>query len=232
MRHVRALLSIAACALGLVPAGPMRASTCEEAARAAEIRHGLPSGLLTAIGRVESGGAGGWNWSVNPNDGTPSQRFGSSDAVENYVQNLLSSGRRLLDLGCFQIDLSYHPEAFARWQDAFDTDMNAEASARILLQLHARLTDWNQVIALYHSADPARGQSYLRSVLGSWKGAHLGVDDAIRPIMSSLQADPYVVLSSTSASDIAVWMPDCSGCGRAVRRRKAHGTGLPHVITP
>ena len=84
-------------------------------------------------------------------------RFGTRDEASSYVQGLLDQGRRIIDVGCFQVDLYYHPEAFARWQDGLDPQINAAAASRILQDLHTRTGDWNQAVALYHSADPLRG---------------------------------------------------------------------------
>lgn len=195
------------------------AMPCLQSARAAESRNGIPNGLLAAIGRIESGG---WGWSVNSNDASPGQRFADAEAAKRYVESLIEGGRRTIDLGCFQVDLFYHPEAFRNWQDAFDSDANADAAATILSQLHARTGDWNQAVALYHSSDPARGQPYLRSVLGAWKG-RFDLDSV--PLLP--MADPYAVVRNWVAG-LTVWGP--GGQLRSQSWRTA--AGLPRVVTP
>lgn len=205
-----------------------RAASCGDAARAAERHDGIPTGLLAAIGRTETGGAAGWNWSVNANQSTPGQRFSDLDSAIAYVRGMLGAGHRLIDVGCFQLDLFYHPDAFERWQDAFDTNANAEAAARILRGLHDRTRDWTQAVALYHSADPRRSQPYLRAVMRAWTGGLTPVDRAWLPPM---RRDPYNPISSPSIVRLAVWTPGQEHGWQPVS--VADGTLIvPRIITP
>ena len=197
-----------------------RAATCAEAARSAEQRNGLPSGLLTAIGAVESGG---WAWSVNGNDGSSGHRFATAEDALRYTEALLDSGLRTIDLGCFQVDLRYHPDAFQRWQDAFDGDANADAAAGILNRLHAQTGDWPRAVALYHSADVQRGQSYLQAVMTAWSGGL--TMPASNPIDNTYDVEvrPVVI-------PVAVWGPDTVLSAGSTRRR--HEGKLPRIVTP
>lgn len=201
-----------------------RASGCLDAARAAELRNGIPPGLLAAIGRVESGS---WSWSVNGNDAEPGRRFASVEDAQRYAQGLLATGKRMIDLGCFQIDLLYHEEVFQQWQDAFDSGLNAQAAAGILRGLHERTGDWRQAVALYHSADPIRGQSYLHSVMSAWEG----VDSSSTSIALLPASDPYSIVLASFPIDIAVWGPGMAGpIPKSSPRRSARA--LPRVVTP
>ena len=216
-----ATMVLSAPVLALALPAPARADTaCSDAAREAERSAGLPSGLLSAIGHVESGGR---PWSVN--SGQQGVRFGTRDEASSYVQGLLDQGRRIIDVGCFQVDLYYHPEAFARWQDGLDPQINAAAASRILQDLHARTGDWNQAVALYHSADPLRGTPYMQAVLRSWTGT--GADASPLPAWS----DPFTILASAQASGIMVWTPTGSQSGSRTRTGRA-SHGLPRIITP
>lgn len=200
-----------------------RASSCLDAARAAELRHGIPSGLLGAIGRVESGS---WSWSVNGNDAEPGRRFDSVEDAERYAQGLLTAGKRMIDLGCFQIDLLYHQDVFQQWQDAFDSELNAQAAAGILSRLHESTGDWHQAVALYHSADPVLGQSYLHQVMNAWEG----VDSSWSGYTVLPATDPYSVVTMSSRINMVVWGPGMAGPTlKSVRR----GAGaLPIIVTP
>ncbi|NPD69206.1 transglycosylase SLT domain-containing protein [Lichenicola cladoniae] len=200
-----------------------RASDCLDAARSAELRNGIPSGLLTAIGRVESGS---WSWSVNGNDTEPGRRFDSAEEAEFYAQGLLASGKRMIDLGCFQIDLLYHEDVFQQWQDAFDSDLNAQAAAGILSRLHERTGDWSRAVALYHSADPNLGQSYLHLVMNAWEGGGSSLNGSAR----LPEPDSYSVHRVSSSFDIAVWGPGMGGSTAKPARGGAHV--LPRIITP
>ncbi len=205
----------------LVSTQALADTSCSDAARDAERSAGLPSGLLSAIGHVESGGR---PWSVN--SGEQGVQFTTRDEASSYVQSLLDQGRRIIDVGCFQVDLYYHPEAFARWQDGLDPTVNASAASRILQDLHARTGNWNQAVALYHSADPMRGMPYMQAVLRSWSG---GTDAGASPLPA--WSDPFTILVSAQATAITVWTPGGAQNGTLGRNRRTP-RGLPRIVTP
>ena len=202
-----------------------RASTCAEAARSAEQGHGLPSGLLAAIGAVESGG---WGWSVNGNDGMSGRRFATEEDAMRYTEGLLGAGLRTIDLGCFQVDLRYHPDAFQRWQDAFDGDANADAAAGILNRLHTQTGDWSRAVALYHSADPQRAQSYLQAVMNAWSGGTRPPHDVADSGSHEIELNEIVV--RRVFIPVAVWGPTTILVAGNTRRHR--DSGLPRIITP
>ncbi|MGC8476228.1 MAG: hypothetical protein ACP5NP_07730 [Acetobacteraceae bacterium] len=175
---MRRRLRVAACALLLaLPVSGARAATaadaCEAAGRAAERANHIPRGLLLAIGRVESGrysaGLGRvtpWPWAVDAaGEGAlyPSRRDAAVAA-----RAALAAGVRNLDLGCFQVDLGAHPDAFASVRQALTPADNAAWAAAFLARLHARLGGWRVAVAAYHSQTPALGTPYLNAVLASW----------------------------------------------------------------
>ena len=107
--------------------------------RAASLPLHLPAGLLAAIGTVESGRGGlgsmqrvAWPWSINA--GGRGLYVPSKAAAVMTVRSLQAAGLRTIDVGCFQVDLFYHPEAFATLDAAFDPETNSRAAARILTQ--------------------------------------------------------------------------------------------------
>jgi hypothetical protein len=114
---------------------PLRA--CDRAAARAEAEWHLPAGLLAAIGIVESGRGGlgsalpvAWPWSINASGNA--FYLSSMPAAIAAVRTLQAAGWKAIDVGCFQVDLLYHPEAFAAIETAFDPETNAQAAARIL----------------------------------------------------------------------------------------------------
>ena len=213
------LLATAVCA-SFATTPEADASSCSDAARTAELSHALPAGLLTAIGSVESGG---WGLSVNGNDGTPGRRFATTRDAIQYTAILLGSGVTTIDIGCFQVDLHYHANAFQRWQDAFDEDLNAGAAADILSRLHAHTGNWARAVQLYHSADPDRGQAYLQAVMSAWRGD---------PVLSSFvtQSDDDKAEFRSAVVPVVVWGPVAAiNIGRT---GSFHSSRLPRVITP
>jgi hypothetical protein len=142
---------------------------CRLAIGAAERTYSLPSHLLAAIGRVESGrkdSASGafnpWPWTVNA-EGQGSFYNSKAEAVA-AVQGMRKQGMRSIDVGCMQISLLHHPDAFPNLEQAFDPAINADYGARFLLQLHDKANSWPKAVAWYHSATPDIGEEYGRRV--------------------------------------------------------------------
>lgn len=201
---------------------------CGIAARVAEQSAALPANLLMSIGMVESGRVdpmtgrvAPWPWTVNV-DGA-GRYFASKADAEAFVRFAESSGVRDVDVGCFQISLQNHRDAFATLDEAFDPAANANYAAGFLNQLKAQTGAWNTAIADYHSATPDLGLPYQRRVLAAWHGlgnVPLGINDA-----AFAQADPVVILQSPQARLVHVYtMDDPPGAGLA--------PGLPKVISP
>jgi hypothetical protein len=196
---------------------PLRA--CNRAAVRAEVDWHLPAGLLSAIGTVESGGGLGtaravpWPWSINA--GGRGYFLANKAAAIATVKALQATGRSVIDVGCFQVDLLYHPQAFANLELAFDPDANAEAAARILALARLSSSSWDVATARYHSASPIRGALYLGQVQAAWRSVriHGAVDPAV-----------YAVLLSPTARQVRVITP--------VDTPEAKTAGLPRVLGP
>jgi hypothetical protein len=161
---------------GLTPLHPVAAETlsCTQAAAAAESATAIPTGLLLAIGNVESGRTGPmgvrtpWPWTINA--GGVGHFFASSDDAVLAVQALHAGGAHSIDIGCFQINLLHHPNAFPDLASGFDPLTNAGAAAQFLTSLHEELGTWELAVAAYHSRVETRGAPYRDQVLASWRG--------------------------------------------------------------
>ena len=77
-------------------------------------------------------------------------------------------GIQSIDVGCMQVNLMHHPDAFPSLDMAFDPQANAAYAARFLKELYAQTGDWTKATALYHSATPELGAEYQRKVLAVW----------------------------------------------------------------
>lgn len=229
-------MSLAAAGLFAVLATARAASVpdCERAGAAAERANGLPPGLLLAVGRVESGRwdsqAGrlvAWPWSIDV-DGDP-QVFGDAAAAIRAVEQAQAAGHRSIDVGCFQINLAWHPLAFSSLAQAFDPDANAGYAARYLESLKLRLGSWPAAIAAYHSANPELGTPYRDRVLALWSDSHAPApafeSDAARYGMRIWTPGGSAWTSSLPQSAIQSASPS-SAAGAAVRPI------LPRIITP
>jgi hypothetical protein len=167
------LLTRSAGALPVSPTGASPGEMCRTAIAAAERGHGVPAQLLASIGRVESGrrdpvtGAwGAWPWTINA-EGQGSYFDTKAEAI-SAVQALQASGVRSIDVGCMQVNLMHHPNAFPTLDMAFEPAVNADYAARFLIELHDQTGDWTSATAHYHSADPAEGGPYAAKVISVW----------------------------------------------------------------
>ena len=146
---------------------------CYGAIAAAEAVTHIPDAFLSAIGRVESGrvvsstgAVAPWPWTINA-AGIGHFYATKADAVAAVYQ-FQAQGVRSLDVGCLQVNLFYHPDAFASVDQAFDPTANAAYAARFLLSLHTQTGSWPRAAAAYHSSTPLLGQSYQQKVLAAW----------------------------------------------------------------
>ncbi|GAB0117736.1 transglycosylase SLT domain-containing protein [Acidisoma sp. 7E03] len=175
----RALLSTVlvavalACRAPLAQAGSLDAAAdssalCGAAVQAASDQYSLPSGLLHAISLVESGrpssigGRRAWPWTVQAEG--ESHYFPTKTAAVQWVAQAQNRGVSSIDVGCMQINLMYHPNAFRSLEDAFDPAQNALYAARFLTVLHGQTGDWREAAGRYHSETLALALPYRRQV--------------------------------------------------------------------
>ena len=164
---------------------PDPGAQCRAAIAAAERNFGIPAGLMAAIGQVESGRRGPdgrvapWPWSIDA-EGT-GQALETKAAAIAAVRALEARGVRSIDVGCMQVNLLHHPDAFAGLDGAFDPVANVGYAARFLLRLYAQAGTWPEAAALYHSATPALGADYQRKVMAAWPGARAEGGGATQP---------------------------------------------------
>ncbi len=133
----------------------------------------VPEQLLAAIGRVETGRLDAqsntwypWPWTINT--GGEGRYFDTKPQAIAAVRALQAHGVTSIDVGCMQVNLMHHPNAFPSLEQAFDPQANALYAARFLTQLFVQTNDWKQAAALYHSATPQLGADYRRRVLAAW----------------------------------------------------------------
>ena len=176
-------------ALARPPSSPIRQASsrptvydppglCEAAVIEAEAVQHLPARLLGAISLTETGRLDPrtgtfrpWPWSINA-EGS-GQFFASAQDAIDAVRALQARGVQSIDVGCMQVNLMYHPNAFASLDDAFDPRKNAAYAARFLNALYNDSKDWAHAIAAYHSETPALGEPYRLIVMAHWQNPDL-----------------------------------------------------------
>ncbi|HYD98405.1 MAG TPA: lytic transglycosylase domain-containing protein [Alphaproteobacteria bacterium] len=157
-------------------AQPARAEEdpCAAEVAAAEAANGIPAGLLRAISLTESGRVGpvsrrtvAWPWTINA-EGAGQYAESKAAAVET-VRALQAGGMRSIDVGCMQINLRAHPDAFDSLEQAFDPAHNVAYAVRFLRSLKEREGSWQAAVGYYHSATPEHNQRYREKVEAAWR---------------------------------------------------------------
>lgn len=162
-------LSARANAAALTPE-QAQSQACNDAAAAAETRWHTPPGLLLAIARTESGrplppapGLQPWPWAMDA-DGRAMYSDGKAAALA-WTRAQLAGGAQLVDVGCMQVNLRMHPDAFHSLDEAFDPRTNADYAARFLASLAQEAGgNWYQAVGWYHSRTPDLAAAYRERV--------------------------------------------------------------------
>lgn len=142
------------------------ANPCEgEILRAAD-RYGVPAGILYAVGLTETGRKG----SLQPfalNIEGKAVFADSAREAQALVGKALGEGRKLIDIGCMQINHHYHADQFASVAEMLDPRRNVDYAARFLLRLKASHDTWSMAVARYHAGpnnDPAQKRYVCRVI--------------------------------------------------------------------
>lgn len=158
---------------------------CLAAIAAVEREAGLPPRLMAAISRVESGRRDPvsrttqpWPWTINA-EGRGSY-FPDKAAAIAAVQALQARGVRSIEIGCMQVNLRHHPDAFPNLDAAFDPTTNARYAAHFLTELKSTRPDWLDAVAAYHSQNPQFGEPYRARVAAAW-GVENAAPQAVQP---------------------------------------------------
>ena len=157
---------------------------CERAAQRAAAITGVPLPVLRAIaltetGRTRAGRTEAWPWTTNAvGEG---HWFEDRATAEAHVRALRSNGIESVDIGCFQINLRWHGEAFSSPEAMFEPEANALYAAQFLSELHAEFGSWQAAAGAYHSRTPELAQRYTRRFL-----AYLSDLDPTMPLSASL----------------------------------------------
>ena len=180
-RPCKALSCLALCLLALTARPqPAAAETpdswdlCAAFVAEAEQALRLPPHLLQAIAKVESGrwnaarsALSAWPWTVMAEG--KGRYLPTKAAAIAEVKALKAKGVRNIDVGCMQINLHFHPNAFESLEQAFDPAQNVAYGATFLRQLRQDSRSWTRAIGRYHSNTPALSGRYRLKVFRAWR---------------------------------------------------------------
>ncbi len=164
------ILTVGALTAGIATTGRSAAAPgflCDQAAATAAQSTGVPIDILLAISRVETGRQtdgtlAPWPWTINA-DGKGTFYDTKAEAVA-VAEAHLTDGTGTFDIGCFQLNIRYHGQAFATFEEMFDPEKNADYAARFLSSLYQETGTWAGAVAAYHSRTPDLAQAYLNQV--------------------------------------------------------------------
>jgi hypothetical protein len=148
-------------------------SLCMDPISRLEKEKGIPARLLSAIAYIESGRLIKerkkvviWPWTINVQG--KGYYFLSKEQAVQAVKDYKNQGITNIDVGCMQINLHHHKEAFETIEKAFDPKTNVEYAVNFLKQLKETHTTWIKAVAHYHSATPSFHLPYSQKVYEVW----------------------------------------------------------------
>ena len=144
----------------------------KEAARL-EKRERIQTNLLSAIALVESGrfskkypSGVSWPWTVTAEG--KGKFYNSKQEALDAVRELQKQGVENIDVGCMQINLKYHPEAFDSIEDALDPRKNVAYAADFLKRNYQETKSWGEAATRYHSKTVHKAFKYEDKLLETW----------------------------------------------------------------
>ena len=157
---------------------------CIVASQQFEKKYQIKKYLLTTITNVESGRWNqklqrntAWPWTVNAQG--KGYFFETKQQAIAEVKKLQAKGVKSIDVGCMQINLAYHPDAFENLEEAFNPYKNVEYGAKFLKKLYAQKNnDWNKAATAYHSSKPQKAKKYAHKLSKVYKDIVLASIDS------------------------------------------------------
>ena len=163
-------ISNATLALAL-PAG----GVCEAEMLRVAHQHNIPVNVLYAVGLTESSRGGKLDpFAINVHG--QAQFSASRGEAIARVRQAQATGKKLIDIGCMQINHHFHGMHFASLDDMFEPKRNVDYGARFLMELKTREGSWTRAVARYHAGpgnEPAQRQ-YVCSVIRNMVASGLG----------------------------------------------------------
>ena len=146
---------------------------CPQAIAVEERTQAIPKHLLSAIALAESGRKHPmlgkrmpWPWSVMAEG--QGRYLPTKAAAIDEVRRLQARGISNIDVGCMQVNLYHHADAFASLEQAFDPASNVAYAAQFLRSLFADSGSWQEAAGRYHSATPEHKIPYREKVVQLW----------------------------------------------------------------
>ncbi|EEE46434.2 Soluble lytic murein transglycosylase [Roseibium alexandrii DFL-11] len=173
-----AFLTASICSAVILPPIPAFAeiqNVCEREMVAASRKYQVPLGILYAVGLTETGRRN----SLYPhalNIEGKSVFPPSRTAARRDIEAARKNGKKLIDIGCMQINHHYHSDQFRSVDHMLDPRANVQYAARFLKELRGRQGSWTMAVARYHAGpnnDPAQ-KRYVCTVIRNMVASGFG----------------------------------------------------------
>jgi soluble lytic murein transglycosylase-like protein len=160
------LLVAAAYTFSLPAAAAGASNLCERQMAQAARKHGVPLGVLYAVGLTETGRGDSLRPYALNIAGKASYDDDKAAALRRFA-GARAAGVKLIDVGCMQINHHFHAAQFGSVEQMFEPAANVEYAARFLKELKAREGTWTMAVARYHAGpdnDPAQKRYVCRVI--------------------------------------------------------------------
>ena len=132
-----------------------------------EKRHKIPQDTLYSVSLRETQKAHSkhkigitWPWTITLNPSGKGYHFKNKTEAIKFAKEQLQSGKGSIDVGCMQINLKYHPDAFSSVEQALSPQNNIAYGAEFLKEKYAQHGDWQKAIGAYHSSSSDKAFIY------------------------------------------------------------------------
>jgi soluble lytic murein transglycosylase-like protein len=144
------------------------ANICEREMVAAARDERVPLGVLYSVGLTETGRKGSLHPYALNIEGKSVFAASREDALAEFAR-ARQQGKKLIDLGCMQINHHYHGREFNSISDMLEPRQNVRYAARFLRELRQREGNWTMAVARYHAGpnnNPAQ-KRYICAVISN-----------------------------------------------------------------
>lgn len=179
------------------------AKLCTRHLQRYEREHGIPAHLLSAIASTESGRYHEglkiklpWPWTINAEG--KGYFFDTKEEAIAAANKLYARGVESMDVGCMQVNLHHHPEAFSSLSQAFEPENNVAYAASFLRNLYQDDGSWKKAAGDYHSKTPHLGSQYVGLVYNSW----FKIVDKLRSARLSVPSNSINAMNEMKQADI------------------------------
>ncbi|MTI16769.1 lytic transglycosylase domain-containing protein [Rhodobacteraceae bacterium RKSG542] len=139
---------------------------CEREMQNAARKYDVPLGILYSVGITETGKGNSLHPYAMNIEGKPYYARSIRDGQRKVAWEQ-ARGKKLIDVGCMQINIHYHGHRFASVSDMFRPRQNVQYAARFLSELKKREGSWTMAVARYHAGpnnNPAQKRYICRVI--------------------------------------------------------------------